>query len=114
MRHLAFCVGLLVLTFATSVSAEQRVYEGSEAAALRCSNTLAFTAVALSAAELIGEPEKEVILGVSGLILDRHVSGTWRQKKAALRVMRDRRSVTATLDDYRRNATRCLRQFPIN
>jgi hypothetical protein len=91
-----------------------KVYEGSEAAALRCSNTLALTAVALARADLIGEDEKEVMLGVTVLILERHVSGTWRQKKAALKVMRDRRSVPDTLDDYRANAVRCLRQFPIN
>ena len=91
-----------------------KVYEGSEAAALRCSNTLALTAVALARADLIGEDEKEVMLGVTVLNLERHVSGTWSQKKAALKVMRDRRSVPDTLDDYRANAVRCLRQFPIN
>lgn len=92
----------------------KRVYEGSEAAALRCSNTLALTAVALARAGLISEQEKEIMLGVTVLILERHVSGTWSQKKRALAVMRDRRSVPDTLEDYRRNAPRCLRQFPIN
>ena len=87
---------------------------GREAAALRCSNTLALTAIALSRAELIGAVEKDVLLGVSLSILERHVSGTWGQKKAALAVMRDRRSVPDTLEDYRRNAGKCLRQFPIN
>lgn len=91
-----------------------RVYEGSEAAALRCSNTLALTAVALSRAGLIEDVEKQVMLGITISILERHVSGTWRQKKAAMRVMRDRRSVPDTLTDYRRNALRCLQQFPIN
>lgn len=114
MRAVAFCAGLLALGICSPSLAGQRIYEGREAAALRCSNTLALTAVALSAADLIGEPEKEVMLGVTVLILERHVSGTWQQKKAALRVMRDRRSVPDTLEDYRRNATRCLQQFPIN
>ena len=91
-----------------------RVYEGREAAALRCANTLALTAVALSAAELIGEGEKNVMLGVTVRILDRHVEGTWAQKRAAMEVMRDRRSVPDTLEDYRRIAERCLVQFPIN
>ena len=95
-------------------SAQALTYEGSEAAALRCSNTLALTAVALNRADLIGDPEKEVMLGVTLLILERHVSGTWRQKKAAMAVMRDRRSIPDTLSDYRKNAVRCLRQFPIN
>jgi hypothetical protein len=92
----------------------KRVYEGQEAAALRCSNTLALTAVALSRAGLIADAEKEVMLGITIRILERHVDGTWRQKKRALEVMRDRRDIPDTLDDYRKNAARCLRQFPIN
>tara|TARA_R100000687_G_scaffold2285_2_gene3245 strand:+ start:207 stop:572 length:366 start_codon:yes stop_codon:yes gene_type:complete len=91
-----------------------RIYEGREAAALRCANTLALTAVALSSAELIGEGEKNVMLGVTVRILDRHVEGSWAQKRAAMEVMRDRRSVPDTLEDYRRIAERCLVQFPIN
>lgn len=114
MRHLAIFACLLAMTFATPVVAAQRVYEGKEAAALRCSNTIALTAVALSEAGLIGAAEKDVLLSVSVLILERHVSGTWREKKAAMAVMRDRRSVPDTLEDYRRNAARCLQQFPIN
>ena len=110
----AICVCLVGLSCATPALAAQRVYEGKEAAALRCSNTLALTAVALSAAELISDAEKEVLLGVTVLILERHVSGTWAQKKAAMEVMRDRRSVPDTLEDYQRNAERCLEQFPIN
>jgi hypothetical protein len=54
------------------------------------------------------------MLSISVLILERHVQGTWAQKKAALAVMRDRRSVTETLEDYQQNAARCLAQFPIN
>jgi len=92
----------------------QKVYEGREASALRCANTLALTAVALSAADLIQTIEKDAMLGITVRILERHVTGTWRQKKAALAVMRDRRSVPDTLTDYRNNAVVCLRQFPIN
>jgi len=105
---------LLSLCITAPAQAQGRVYEGTEAAALRCANTLAMTALALSRAELIGDAEKTIMLDVTLLILERHVSGTWAQKKAALAVMRDRRSIEDTLDDYRRNAARCLRQFPIN
>ena len=104
----------VLLAGLASAAEAQRTFEGREAAALRCSNTLALTAIALSRAELIGAVEKDVLLGVSLSILERHVSGTWGQKKAALAVMRDRRSVPDTLEDYRRNAGKCLRQFPIN
>ncbi len=107
--------GVLSLCLPLSATAQsQRIYEGEEAAALRCANTLAFTAVELSRAKLIEDAEKEVMLGITILILERHVSGTWQQKKKALAVMRDRRSLPDTLEDYRRNAARCLRQFPIN
>lgn len=92
----------------------QKVYKDEEAAALRCANTLALTAVALSSAGRISEDEKDVMLGVTVRILDLHVSGTWREKRAAMAVMRDRRSVPDTLTDYRNNAVKCLRQFPIN
>ncbi|MEX3314788.1 hypothetical protein [Sulfitobacter sp. PS-8MA] len=114
MRVAALCGTLILALVPLSAAAESRVYEGSEAAALRCANTLALTAVALSGAGLIGEPEKQVMLGVTVRILDRHVAGTWAQKRAAMEVMRDRRSVPDTLEDYRRNAMRCLAQFPIN
>jgi len=109
--------GTLALVFSSVAgpgTAAEKVYEGSEAAALRCSNTLALTAVALAGAELISAEEKEVMLGVTVLILEKHVTGTWAQKKAAMAVVRDRRSVTETLEDYRRSAARCLSQFPIN
>ncbi len=109
-RLVAFCAGLICV--AAPLAA--RTYEGEEAAALRCANTLAFTAVTLGRAEMIGEGEKNVMLGITVLILERHVSGTRAEKKAAMQVMRDRRDIDATLWDYRRNAAKCLVQFPIN
>ncbi len=75
---------------------------------------MALTAVALSDTGRIGEAEREVMLGISFLILEQHVSGTWAQKKAALEVVRDRRSVDETLDDFEDLAQQCLRDFPIN
>ena len=115
MRHLLAVSTVLALAVpASDADATQRVYEGREAAALRCANTLALTAVALARAELISQEEKDVTLGITMLIIERHVSGTWAEKRAALEVVRDRRSVPDTIEDYRRNAAKCLRQFPIN
>ncbi len=54
------------------------------------------------------------MLGVTVLILERHVSGTRAQKKSAMGKMRDRRSIDQTLEDYRKHAAQCLVQFPIN
>jgi|TARA_R100001143_G_scaffold10987_2_gene12703 hypothetical protein len=89
-------------------------YEGEEAAALRCANMIAYTAVTLARADMIGEDEKTIMLGVTVLILERHVSGTRAQKKSAMGKMRDRRSIDQTLEDYRKHAAQCLVQFPIN
>ena len=99
---------------ATAVAAEPKVYSGEEAGALRCANAMALTAVALSDAGLMTDAEKEVLLRVTVAILDRHVSGSWAQKKAALEVVRDRRNVGETLEDFQVLAQRCLRQYPIN
>ncbi|WP_299023910.1 hypothetical protein [uncultured Sulfitobacter sp.] len=105
---------LVLALAATQVTAAQRVYEGEEAAALRCANMMAFTGVTLNQAGLMGDPEKDVLIGISVLILERHVSGNWTEKKRAMEAMRDRRDVDATLADYQRNAPVCLKRFPIN
>ncbi|MDW3181256.1 MULTISPECIES: hypothetical protein [unclassified Roseobacter] len=108
-------LGALALVIcAGPLAAGQKTYAGEEAAALRCANTLAFTAVALESSGGIGQLEKDVMLDITVRILVDHVSGTWRQKKAALRIVRDRRDVIETLDDFRRYANQCLVQFPIN
>lgn len=91
-----------------------RTFSGEEAAALRCANMLAYTAVTMARANMIGDDEKEVMLGITVLILERHVSGTRAEKKAAMAIMRDRRDIDETLSDYRKNAAMCLVQFPIN
>lgn len=112
MRGAIFAAALML--WAGPLWAGQKTYSGEEAAALRCANTLAFTAVALESSGGISSLEKDVMLDITVGILAQHVSGTWRQKKAALRVVRDRRDVLETLDDFTRFANQCLVQFPIN
>ena len=114
MKLLPRCFAFCLFLAAAPALADAKKYEGQEAAALRCAHIMALTAVALSDAGGIGEAEKEVMLGISFLILDGHVSGTWAQKKAALEIVRDRRGVTDTLQDFERYAEQCLRDFPIN
>ncbi|WP_262386685.1 hypothetical protein [Roseobacter fucihabitans] len=94
--------------------AQEKIYEGEEAAALRCANAIALTAVALESTGRIGSTEKQVMLDITLRILVEHVSGTWAQKKAALGVVRDRRDLEQTFEDFERYANQCLRQFPIN
>ncbi|MEH6831169.1 hypothetical protein [Sulfitobacter sp.] len=110
MRGLALMLALI----ASNAAAGQRVYEGDEAAAIRCANMMAMTGVTLNGAGLMGDPEKDVLIGISVLILERHVSGNWTEKKRAMEAMRDRRDVDETLRDYQRNAPLCLKRFPIN
>ncbi|MEO9648951.1 MAG: hypothetical protein ABJ360_23210 [Roseobacter sp.] len=114
MNRFGGLIALLVAVPCTAAFASQKNYEGTEAEALRCANTVALTAVVLAGSDRISDVEKEVMLGISFLMLESHVSGTWRQKKAALDVMRDRRDEEETLDDFEQIAQRCLRQFPIN
>jgi len=103
-----------MMLVAGSAAASQRVYEGEEASAIRCANMMAMTGVTLNQAGLMGEQEKDVLIGISILILERHVSGSWLEKKRALAAMRDRRDIDATLEDYQRHAPLCLVRFPIN
>lgn len=110
MRILA----LFLMLVAGTASAAQRVYEGDEASAIRCANMMAMTGVTLNRAGLMGVPEKDVLIGISVLILERHVSGTWTEKKRAMEAMRDRRDIEETLNDYQRHAPLCLKRFPIN
>jgi hypothetical protein len=108
------CIAGLMLLGTTVAAQAERTYAGSEAAALRCSNLLSITAVVLFEANQISPLERDVLLFATIAILERHVSGTRDEKQRALAIVRERRSVPDTLDDYRRNARRCLKQFPIN
>jgi hypothetical protein len=114
LRFGGFAFALSLVVTACNAAAGQRVYEGEEAAAIRCANMMAMTGVTLNQAGLMDDPEKDVLVGISILILERHVSGNWTEKKRALAAMRDRRSIDATLEDYQRNAPVCLVRFPIN
>ncbi len=105
---------LMLALVSTDVAAGQRIYEGDEVAAIRCANMMAMTGVTLNGAGLMGDSEKDVLIGISVLILERHVSGNWTEKKRAMEAMRDRRDVDETLRDYQRNAPICLKRFPIN
>lgn len=114
MRGVGSALALMLALAATNTTAGQKVYEGSEAAAIRCANMMAMTGITLNAAGLMGTQEKDVLIGISVLILERHVSGNWTEKKRAMEAMRDRRDVDETLRDYQRNAPLCLNRFPIN
>ena len=114
MKTLLTALGFSLLVATQAAGAAQKTFEGEEAAALRCANIIALTAVALNNVGRLSDIEKEAMLGISFLILEQHVSGTWAQKKAALMVVRDRRDVKETLGDFERLAEQCLRQFPIN
>jgi hypothetical protein len=115
VRKFISVLGFCLAPFAGSAQeVEGKVYSGREASALRCANAVAFTAVALDSAGLLSPGEKDVMLGVTILILERHVSGTWKQKKQGLAVIRDRHGPQDSLDDFRRYAENCLKEFPIN
>ena len=114
MRRAAILLAFCACGQLSAAEPGSKVYSGEEAAALRCANTVALTAVALSQEGKLPEAEKNVMLGITVLILDLHVSGTWQQKKAALDVVRGRRDAYETVQDFQRLAQQCLKQFPIN
>ncbi|MFK7764448.1 MAG: hypothetical protein AB8B62_14400 [Roseobacter sp.] len=114
MKAALGAIAVAVALAGGSARGAEKIYAGSEAAALRCANIVALTGVALNGAGRLGALEKEVMLGISFLMLEEHVSGTWAQKKAALEVVRDRRGVVETLEDFENLAEQCLRDFPIN
>jgi hypothetical protein len=107
-------LSLVLILLAGHAAAAQKVYEGEEASAIRCANMMAMTGITLNQAGLMGDTQKDVLIGISILILERHVSGNWTEKKRAMVAMRDRRDVDATLADYQRNAPVCLKRFAIN
>ena len=83
----AWLAAIALCVMATAVQA-QRTYEGREAAALRCASMFAVTAVVLAETDQFSEVERDVLLFASVAILERHVSGTWRQKRRALDLLK--------------------------
>ena len=111
MKHLGLSLALLL---AGAIGAHARIYEGSEAAALRCADMLLIAVVELENRGELPEVQRDVMLLIAASILDRHVSGTRQQKEAALWALRERRTPEQTLLDFERLSVRCLEQFPIN
>ncbi len=90
-----------------------KTYEGTEAAALRCAHTIGAMAVTMHRFGLIETEMKDALMFGSVSILTQYVSGTARQKVAAMKVMGERRNLAQSAEDFRKIARRCARQFPI-
>lgn len=103
----------LLLVVAGSAEAGQRVYKGREAAALRCADMIAQTAVTLYDAGMMDRNDSRAMMAVTVLILEHHVSGTRSEKMRALKEVRKRHSTSETLEDYKRHALDCVKRFPI-
>ncbi|MDJ0821214.1 MAG: hypothetical protein QNJ09_05285 [Paracoccaceae bacterium] len=104
----------LALLLASALPAEaRRVYAGEEAQALKCAWIISATATALEQAEVISTRDMEVSIAVSARMLQLYVSGTERQKLAALEAVGDRRDIKTTLGEFQRESRACLRKFPV-
>ena len=91
----------------------RRVYTTEEATALKCAWIISMTASVLEGAALISTRDKEISIAISSRILQLHVSGTERQKLAALEQVGNRRDVETTVDEFRKEATACVRRYPV-
>ncbi len=94
-------------------AAAQQVYSGREAQALKCAWVFSRTAAVLENAELISLADLETSLMVSARILQFHVSGSDREKLAALKAVGARRGDAETLGEFRSQSQACLRMFPV-
>ncbi|WP_238368031.1 hypothetical protein [Mesobacterium pallidum] len=111
MRRLTLAMGL-ALCVAAPAQAERRVYAGEEAAALKCAWIVAASVSMAERAGLTSTRNKEFAQLYAAIVLQRYVSGTDRQKMAALKAVSERRSPQQTVDEFMRQADDCLRQFP--
>ena len=107
---LALC---LTLALPHSARAERRVYQGSEAEALKCAYLFSHSAVVMEKGGYIPAKDRDVLIAVSGLILQRYVGGTEAQKLRALRAVGSRRNTVSTLLQFRDESRYCFKRFPI-
>jgi len=112
MKHL-IAAASVALALTAGTMAEARTYSGPEANALRCANTLSFTAVAMFEAGMISANDRDAMILYSVMILDRYVSGSQEQKMAGLEAMANHYGFEGTLEDFADNADNCIRMFPV-
>jgi len=103
------CVCLLILPVATAA----KVYQGSEAAALRCAAILSVIPSAAARAGEISQKDVRIFHVASAVIITRYVSGDERQRQRAFTTVMQRYTAEEHLRDFHSKAGTCLRQFPI-
>lgn len=103
----------LVLSTTPVAQAKKRVYSGSEAEALKCAHLFSMTALLLWKSGRISTRDKDAGMAASVIILNRYVSGTWEQKKAALNAVAKRRTLLRTVEEFNQQNKYCLRRFPL-
>ena len=92
---------------------QARSYEGREAAALSCAHGLVTTSALLGAGGTVSPADREFASIIAAAILTRYVSGTARQKLAALDALAARETGAQTVARFRVELGRCQRQFPL-
>lgn len=112
MRFALFLT-LMASLAAPAHSQSRRVYAGEEATALKCAWIISHTATLLERAEVISTRDMEVSFAISARILALHVSGSERQKLAALDTVGKRRDSATTIQEFRDQARGCIRRYPV-
>ena len=109
---MAFCAGLSILGVDPAV-AEPRTYKGSEAQALKCAAYFAYTSQVLESQGKLST-QRAIVANKAALdILEQHVSGTFKQKMGAYRVVVDGlpKSEAALVSEASQNVDSCKKRF---
>ncbi|MEC3860345.1 hypothetical protein VK792_03540 [Mesobacterium sp. TK19101] len=107
-------IAALIAASGAATAGERKVYAGDEAKALKCAFVISATANTLETAGFLGRNYARGANVISYAILQKYVSGTERQKLAALKAVGARRDVNQTLTEFQAEAKACLRKFPID
>lgn len=112
MYRIVFSLAIVASLAVPADAQSRRVYAGEEAKALKCAWIIANTATLLEKLALISTRDKEVSYAISTRMLQIYVSGTERQKLAALKAVGDRRDLQTTVKEFQTQAKACIRRFP--
>ncbi|MFK7877217.1 MAG: hypothetical protein AB8B71_15790 [Paracoccaceae bacterium] len=104
-----FALGLCLAGPATA----NKVYQGREAAALRCAAILSVVPSAAARAGYLQQDQVRAFHIVSTMIMTRYVSGDPQQKGQAFNTVMQRYTFNEHIRDFRTKSSACMKQFPV-
>ena len=109
----AALISAVLLAGSLPAGASQRVYEGSEAQALKCAAYFSYTTYVLESRGLLTTRNREEGAVAATTIIGRHVGGSYQQKLAAFQAVLNRlpASDNALISDSLRHLRWCSENF---